>query len=181
MRSLGVLLCLAATASAAEPTPREEARARFNEGLKLYQAGRYRDAAQRFADAYALAPLPDLLFNEAQAWHHDFERTGDHGSAQKAASLFRRYLDVPNMPAGDRDIAAAQLDRLERDLPELKPAPPPPPVAPLAPPEPPPPPSRRGLWIGLGVGAAVVVAALAIGLGVGLSASSGGPTVMARW
>jgi hypothetical protein len=178
MRWLGVVLVLGCkVAVAAEPGPAADpgalaaARALYAEGERAYEAGHYRDAAQQFDAAYAIQPLPALLFNGAQAWYHDFERTADHASAQHAAVLYRRFLATAEVTAADRTEAAAQLAHLEQEVPE---------VALTARPADKPATSRRGLWIGLGVGAAVVVAALAIGLGVGLSAANG-PTVVARW
>lgn len=92
-----VLLCLAlsllatfgSTALARKPTAKElaAAKASFKQGRAYYEAGAYSDAAKEYERAYSIAPLPDLLFNIAQAYRMQ-------GDKPKAIAAYERYLAV---------------------------------------------------------------------------------------
>lgn len=113
--TLAVLLALPAAAGAApspakKPTRAEikEARAHFERGHGYHQNGQYDDAIREYEAAFALAPLPDLLYNLGQV----HRLRGD-----KAAALahYQRYLELD--PSG-RGAAKARefIDELETDL-----------------------------------------------------------------
>jgi hypothetical protein len=168
MRAL-VLLALLGAAAAAEEDKRELAQTLFHEGTDAYAAGRYREAARHFSEAYSLTALPELLFNQAQALRLVFETEHDVAAGKRALQLYDRYLEITNLSAADRQEPSERRAAL---------------AAALAPPPPPPtqPKRRVGLWVGIGVGAAVIVGAVAVGLGVGLSSHpAAAPTVTARW
>jgi hypothetical protein len=168
------VLCLAiwAQVASAQEEPidkRELARTLYSDGTEEYAAGKYRDAARHFSEAYALTALPALLFNQAQALRLVFEGEHDRAAGQRALQLYDRYLAMTSLSPADRKEPTGRRAALAQAL---------------APPASPPaqkPRRRVGLWVGIGVGAAAVVG-LAVGLGVGLSSGGpGAPTVTARW
>jgi hypothetical protein len=181
----------------AQPSAHETARREFGLGQEAYSAGRCREAAEHFVQAYRREQLADLIFNQAQAWRCDYQATHDLTSARTALGLYQHYLEAPTTTATDRGEAIAQISELSKQLAgnsaPSRSSPTPAPAASksapaaalvLAAPAPAQPRRKRtGLWIGLGVGAALVAGGLAVGLGVGLSANQNGgaPTVVPRW
>lgn len=72
----------------AETTPAsDEARKAFEEGSRLYDAGRYDAAIERFQRAYTLSGLPGLLLSIAQAY-----RLKGPATCAQALSFYQRYL-----------------------------------------------------------------------------------------
>lgn len=71
MRSLAFLFALASTLLVASASGRAdnraEAREHFSQGTKLFNLGRFADAAVEYAEAYKLHDEPLLLYNVAQA------------------------------------------------------------------------------------------------------------------
>lgn len=85
-----------------------EARARLREGVKAYEAKRYKDAVDAFLAANRLVPNPGLSFNTAKA----YEKLGDTAGA---LSFFRDYLRrAPD--ASDRADVERKIKRLEQRL-----------------------------------------------------------------
>ena len=172
-----LLLCaivLGGNRASAADGEHEAARSHFVAGQTAYERGRFREAAEHFAAAYAIEPLAELLFNEAQAWRGDFDLTGKRDSARHAIELFRRCIASDKLGEADRREAADRLAVLTTEVIDRE--------------APRPPGDRRrgrtGLWIGVGVGAAVVVLGVSLGLGIGLTrsnASSASPSLVARW
>jgi len=79
---------------AAAPAPRRPsaralaaAKAAFRQGRAYYEAGAYLDAIKEYRRAYALAPLPLLLFNIGQAYRLK-------GDKARAITAYQRYLKV---------------------------------------------------------------------------------------
>src|SRR5262252_2854656 len=95
MRFAIALILVAGAAHADEPDARTRAKAAFAAGMAAYEAGRFREATQHFLDGYALAPLPALLFNAAQACRREWEIDRDRAQAARAIDLYRRYLAQP--------------------------------------------------------------------------------------
>ncbi len=89
-----VVLC--ALVAVAVVTPRQEARARFERALVLYEEGRFEASLAEFERAYAIAPAHPVLFNIAKV-HAQL------GRAVEAVDAIRRYLD-----AGEGSISAAR-------------------------------------------------------------------------
>jgi tetratricopeptide (TPR) repeat protein len=146
--ALALALGLGAPAGAAppkKPTAAEmrQARAHFQRGLGYHQGGQYDEAVREYEAAFALAELPDLLYNLGQV----HRLRGD-----KAAALahYQRYIDLAPDGRGvakAREFAAelaidlAQESALARShaedfvrgagegAPRRMPLPPPPPVA----------------------------------------------------
>jgi tetratricopeptide (TPR) repeat protein len=87
--ALAVALLAAGTAAARPPTPAEKkaAKAHFDQGRAYYDAGGYLDAVREYEQAYALVPLPELLFNIGQAWRLK-------GDKPQAIAAYQRYLDA---------------------------------------------------------------------------------------
>src|SRR5256885_10667167 len=108
MRALACILFLgqaAGAATAEEPRAPEladqdqsrfgAARA-FGRGQAAYRAKRCREAALAFAEAYALDPLPSLLYDEGEAWRCEHQLTGDPHAAQTAVRKLHAYLVDPD-------------------------------------------------------------------------------------
>ncbi|HEX2658725.1 MAG TPA: tetratricopeptide repeat protein [Polyangia bacterium] len=101
------------------PPANEAGKARFDQGVKQYNLGRFPEAIAEFEKAYDLDPAPILLFNIAQS-HRQL------GNKEKALFFYRRYLeqapDAPNRQNVEqrmKDLAAS----LEQEK-ELKQRPP---------------------------------------------------------
>ncbi|HUL64690.1 MAG TPA: tetratricopeptide repeat protein [Burkholderiaceae bacterium] len=68
----------------------------FDRGQAAYNAGRYREAAGAFAEAYEQKPFPQILYNIAASW----EKAGDK---QRALENYRLYLTMaPDAPDAER-------------------------------------------------------------------------------
>jgi len=86
----------------------DEARKRFELGRKFYEAGRFSEAAQDFAEAYRLSERPQLLYNVYVA-------NRDAGRWPEAAVALRGYLEkVPDAP--DRVTLEARLKSIEQQV-----------------------------------------------------------------
>lgn len=150
---------------------RQLAKALFEEGKRLHEAGRYREAMAAFVSSCHTAPddvKPALIYNVGKAT----ERAGDLANA---AAFYRCYL-ATNPPEGEgRTEAAARLKVIEMGVPAARPQPEPKPT-----PAPPPhytkwedtadarestQPRRVWTWVAAGF----TVAALATGIGFGVS------------
>jgi tetratricopeptide (TPR) repeat protein len=102
-------ILLLATPAAAQPSPStpvaNRAVALSDEGIAAFRQQRYDEAIAAFAASYALAPLPALSFDIAQAYRLK-------GDCANASELYRRYLrEAPDAP--NREFAAQQLRTME--------------------------------------------------------------------
>jgi tetratricopeptide (TPR) repeat protein len=118
-RALRVLLVaalgLAAVAQAGETCAddgKNEAKQHFVKGKKLFDEGRYAEAAREFNAAYNLAPHPQVLFNIAAC----YEKSGDIPAAVVA---FRRYVAEAEDAAEIAEIKA-KLAALEQKVGEVR-------------------------------------------------------------
>jgi len=94
---VAALMCVAAPASA--DTPSEiEANARFEEGTRLWRAGKYEEARVKLVQAYAVLKKPGVLYNLALA-----EMTLGH--SDEAFRLIREFLKMPQTDM-DRSLEA---------------------------------------------------------------------------
>lgn len=84
---------------------REQAKLLFVEAVELYEAGDIAAAIEKFEQAYALAPMPALLFNIARGR----EQLGDVAGA--CATYERAQID-PQADASMRDVATQRLAQL---------------------------------------------------------------------
>ncbi len=166
MRGLGLLVALglfASTAWAESPT-HQLARKHFELGNSYYQVSNYKAALDEFEKAYALEPLPGLIFNIARC--HEVL-----GNLKDAIAKYKLFLAKSPADASDRGTVELRIRNLEARLKEQAPPPvrqPDPPAAPPAsPPVDEPRPTRSWRWpagwAALGVGAAALAAGIASG------------------
>lgn len=102
-----VTLLVAAVAQAANP----KASALAKDADRLYKDGRYQEAAQTLAQAFAADPNPLYLWNIARAWDQA-------GEAQKALDGYREYVSQPSDQTQPDLVKKANLnmDRLRTVL-----------------------------------------------------------------
>jgi hypothetical protein len=102
---IAVVVVLSATAGA---DPRDDARARFDQGQKSYNLGKFDQAIAEFEAAYQLDADPVYLFNLAQAYRLK-------GSIDRALFFYRRYVDLwpdaPNREEVDQRIAVLDAEQ----------------------------------------------------------------------
>ncbi|MCP4677283.1 MAG: tetratricopeptide repeat protein [Deltaproteobacteria bacterium] len=101
------MLCICSAVLAEDTSANEEAKAAFNEGLELFRAEKYIDAALSFRRAYKIKPNWKILYNVGQS----YAASKHHGLALEA---FDRYMseggdDVPEMRQKE---VVAELARL---------------------------------------------------------------------
>ncbi len=163
LRSLCALLLLGSPVHAqpaASPSPAESL---YAEGVGLFKAGKFEEAAERFQQAYNIDPSPILLYNLARA-------AEELGRAKAAVGHYKAYITrFPEAP--DRTEVERRIRTLEAVLkatqvkPEPKPEPEPEPK-PEPEPEPKPDPEPEpagglsamqvGGWTGVGLGVLAV-------------------------
>jgi len=98
-------VALTATAHA-QPADLEKAKAHFLQGEAYFKAGTFDKAIEEYEKAYALGPVPVMLFNIALA--HE-----KNGTTDKALEYYKRYLDTA--PTGNRATEArARSEALTR-------------------------------------------------------------------
>ncbi len=110
---LVVVLCLGGVARAqpegeppAAPDPKQaQAEALFAEGQKHYDLREYNEAIESFRKAYALVPLPDMLFDIAQAYRQ-------LNDCDNAVAFYRNYLRA-RPDADNRDLADKRATEME--------------------------------------------------------------------
>jgi len=97
---LPVLLCSLSSAGA-EPPPsaakRVEARAKYDSGLRLFDIGKYDDAATEFEAAYTLSGSPEILYNVGQSYR--LAQKYD-----KALLFYRSYIRRMASPANRVEV-----------------------------------------------------------------------------
>jgi tetratricopeptide (TPR) repeat protein len=99
-------LAQAAPVDAAPPDP--QAQSRFEAGVSAYEAGRFREAVERFKEADGLAPSALLSFNIAKV----YERMAD---SRNALAYYRDYLRRLS-DAENRRGVSARIGELEKAL-----------------------------------------------------------------
>lgn len=104
-RSLVALLLISMVATGwAQEDIKDRARALAVEGQRLYEEGKYAEAAAKFAEAQAVFPHPNNLFNEAKAW----EKAAEY---QKAIDAYKAYLELFEKQNGRPAPEAADVER----------------------------------------------------------------------
>jgi len=94
---------------------RDTAERYFRTGERLFGAGEFVAAAGSFEDAFAIMPLPAIAFSAAQAYRLAWIGKQNPAHLQRAAELYRRYLE--DAPKGPRVVdASAALGELEAVL-----------------------------------------------------------------
>jgi tetratricopeptide (TPR) repeat protein len=104
---VAALLLLVSTVARAEDD-REAARRHFDAGSKLYDLGKFREAAGEYEEAYKAKSDPALLFNIGQAYR-------GAGEAQPAITAYRSFLrKLPDTP--NRAEVEGHITRLQKQL-----------------------------------------------------------------
>jgi hypothetical protein len=117
VKALALLLLATAAVHAAGFDRHAAAREVYNDGAKLFVAGKYADAAAKFEAAYQLDGDPSMLFDAAQA-----DRLA--GACPPAAAAYRKFLaeGKPVDPApieryiAEMDRCAKAADTSDREL-----------------------------------------------------------------
>jgi len=162
---LMLLLLSPGVALAGNPMTREVARKHYELGETLYQTSSYGAALAEFEKAYALEPLPELLFNIARC--HEVL-----ANLEQAIKNYEAYLE--KKPGADnRPLVEARLKNLRKRLAEAssKVKPEQNPVPPSG--KPVPEPSDPRSWMKITGWTAVGVGAASLGLGVIFGALGG--------
>ena len=132
--ALVALVAIAAPMTAqAQPDPKatEEARARLERGLQLFNTQQFAEALEEFQRGYELVPLPELLYAIGQARRF----SGDCKGAIRAFEAYLRVLPPPPKKSTDAAIRIIEECRKQPEPPS-QPAPvtpPPPPIVANAP------------------------------------------------
>jgi len=104
--ALSSLLVIALTSGRALADDAKLARQHFVDGSKLYDLGKFRDAAHEYEEAYKAKPDPALLFNIGQAYRAA-------GDANEAVTAYKSYLrHVPDAP--NRVEVEGHIEKLQR-------------------------------------------------------------------
>jgi len=177
---LTVLMLGAPEAVSAQPQPGvidveregmgdEQARAHFDVGRSLYDAGRFTESAEEWEKAYALSNRAELLYNIYVAYR-------DANDTAKAADALERYLASDVVPESQRLNLQARLEALreaQQNEAAAEPVDTPPAatteVTPAPEPEPTPAPAVEREpsllpYVLVGVGGALVVGGIATGI-----------------
>jgi hypothetical protein len=113
---LAIALLVATTARADD---RAAAERYFRSGAQAYSAQNFGAAAADFDEAYKAMPLPEIAFSAAQAYRRLYFVEPKPEYVQRAASLYRTYLD--RVKTGGRvGDAADNLGEMQRELERLK-------------------------------------------------------------
>ena len=170
-----MVMLVGATAATARADETESAKAHYVRGTKLYDLGRYQEAAKEYEATYELKDDPALLFNIGQAY-----RLGkQYPEAIRAyKSFLRRVPESPQRAQIEAHLKVMQEEVDRQEAATKKPPPPPtetPPPAAIA--TTPPPattsadkPIWKKWWLWTIVGG-VVVAGVVVGVTVGVLAS----------
>lgn len=111
-RSIAAALLIALTpavvsvpcyAQSTDDATTQEVKARFHEGVDLFDAGQFEAARAKFKQAYALKPLPDILYNLAQS----SLKSGHPADAEREFQKFLR--EGRNIDATQHDVATKGL------------------------------------------------------------------------
>ncbi len=103
----GVVLAALAVSLSAGAEDTATARARYQEGARLYNAGQYEQALRAFEEAYALSGAKPLLFNIAQA-----HRLAGPSHCEQALRAYESYLR--------EDITASNRSEVEERIVEMQ-------------------------------------------------------------
>jgi len=84
-----------ALADPSDASDTARAKTHYKQGKAFLDSGLYDDAIREFQAAYQIAPVPELLFNIAQAARLK-------GDAERALTMYQKYIDEsPDGPGAD--------------------------------------------------------------------------------
>jgi len=112
--SAGLFLCASAVCSQEEDR-NKQARELYKHGIKLYEQGEHKTAAEAFREAYRLRPSYKILFNIGQAE----ASSGRYGLAMEA---FQQYLvdGKDAVPTERKDYVIGEIARMQQLVGELE-------------------------------------------------------------
>jgi hypothetical protein len=96
------LLCALAAPARAD----DEAKAHYERGTRFYMLGKYADAATEYEQAFELKPVPELLYDAAQA--HRLA-----GDKQRALLLYTNYLRASKGKASNEGEVQRHIRNLQ--------------------------------------------------------------------
>lgn len=110
---IAVCLLAAMVGSSLADAPDEDTEARYREefveGRRLFEEERWTEARAAFERAYALQPVPLLLFNIGSTYRREGER-------EQAITYYRRYLSEAGTDAELGELAESTIAELEAEL-----------------------------------------------------------------
>lgn len=107
-----VILIMSLAGARASADDAKLARQHFEDGSRLYDLGKFRDAAHQYEEAYKYKPDPALLFNIGQAYRAA-------GDAAEAVTAYKSYLrHVPE--ASNRQEVEGHVEKLQRTIDDQK-------------------------------------------------------------
>ena len=92
-----------------DPEREQKTRQLVAEGLSRFNVGEYDEAAKRFAEAYVLQPLPELLYDLAQI-------AAKQGRHEKAVELYRRYENALSPSSAQALAIEDKIEGLRRAI-----------------------------------------------------------------
>ena len=171
-RALIALLLISAGSARADHE--ESAKVHYERGLSAYGLGHYDEAADEYEKAFALKPDPALLYNAAQAYRFN-------GNKTRALTLYQNYYRLYGEQIPNSDDVKRQIEQLKAAIAMDERAKVAPPTGMQTPstgasatmlvasaPEPRRPLVRRPwFWVAVGGAAAIVITGVAVGVAVG--------------
>jgi tetratricopeptide (TPR) repeat protein len=103
-------LALALTGARAHANDDDEAKRRYERGMAHYNLDEWDQAIAEWTEGYRVRPVPEFLFNIAQAYRLS-------GRAEKALAFYRKYLHNADKTA-ERADAERQVEALKRVIEE---------------------------------------------------------------
>lgn len=100
-------------APSSDATPPSDVERLNEEGSRLFQAGDYRRASERFIEAYAISHDPNLMFNVARC----YEELGEYGLA---IEKYESFLAAKDLDEEGASRARAALERLKQQKAEAR-------------------------------------------------------------
>ncbi len=108
MSACWAALLVVASSTAAPAAEPQSAQRLFTQAEHYYLLGNFERALELFSDAYASAPLPELLFNIAQC-HMEL------GDYRRAVYFYERFLQLAP-PRQARELASERLAQARQSL-----------------------------------------------------------------
>jgi tetratricopeptide (TPR) repeat protein len=109
------LALASATASAEEPSG-SGPEVLYDEGRKAYRLGKFREAVEKWEEAYALSDQPLLLYNISLAYKGLYTITDDVADLRKAKAVLENFITLaasdPDLDADDAPERLAELDEM---------------------------------------------------------------------
>jgi tetratricopeptide (TPR) repeat protein len=110
----------ASAASAAEPSP-SRPEVLYDEGRKAYRLGRFKEAVDKWEEAYALSDQPLLLYNISLAYKGLYTITEDVGDLRKAKAVLENFITLAQADASlDADDGPERLAELDSMIAEAQ-------------------------------------------------------------